>query len=199
MGGIGAELLIALRLSLGAFFVPSAIKKLLDPVGFRHGVGEYQLLPRRLSATVAMLLPWVEGAVGAALLAGVASLAAGVAASVLMIAFIAALAINVHRGRDMDCHCYGAGTTTRIGPAAIARNCLLFGLSLAVATLALMSSPGPGKPWWTAWGALTSATDAAVVLLLANTVIALIYLVEWAIHSRAQAATAIRLFREASA
>ncbi|MGH2867919.1 MAG: MauE/DoxX family redox-associated membrane protein [Solirubrobacteraceae bacterium] len=201
MDGIsaGAGLLLASQVSVGAFLVPSAIKKLADPFGFRQGVREYHLLPRGVESVVGATFPWMELAVGAALMMGLAPAVAGGVAAALMIAFIAAMAINLLRGRDLDCHCYGVGTTNRVGQAAVARNLVLLGLSLVVVAVGGGHSWGVWwSDWWRpGWLALASPTDGAVLLLLTSTCIGLVYLLEWGLHVRVQAASAIKRFGEA--
>lgn len=197
---VGAGLLIVSRVSLGAFFVPSAIRKLADSPGFQQGVREYQLLPRRVASMVAAIFPWLELAVGAALLLGLTPILAGAVAAALMVAFITAMTINLLRGRDMDCHCYGAGTTKRLGQAALVRNGVLLAFSLIVVAVGAISVRVQWSDWWHAgWGALALPTDAVVLLLLISACIGFVYLLEWGLHVRVLAESAIRSFREAMA
>ena len=123
------------RLTLAAFFVPSGIRKLRNQQSFTQGVLEYRVLPTSLARPIGYILPWTELALGLALIVGVALPMAGIAASVLVVSFIAAVTVNLRLGREIQCNCYGIAGTATIGLGTIVRNGLLLGLSIIVFAL----------------------------------------------------------------
>ncbi|MCA8479486.1 MULTISPECIES: MauE/DoxX family redox-associated membrane protein [Burkholderia] len=127
-----------------------AIAKLRAPVAFRDAVAGYRLLPDALVAPAALAIPLVEALGAAALLFPATRTAAAIGLIALLIAFAAALAANILRGRtDIDCGCTGLagvravpgaaasgdGTPRRIGWLHVARVLLLVAL-VATALLA---------------------------------------------------------------
>lgn len=98
-----------LRLLLGAVFLVSAIPKLRHPRGFVLMVLEYRILPPSLGELYAWMLPPLELFVGLLLLTGAAVRVATIMASFLLLSFIAAIGINLARGRDLDCGCFRVG------------------------------------------------------------------------------------------
>ncbi|MDN8002206.1 MauE/DoxX family redox-associated membrane protein [Burkholderia multivorans] len=97
-----------------------AIAKLRAPVAFRDAVAGYRLLPDALVAPAALAIPLVEALGAAALLFRDTRTAAAIGLIALLIAFAAALAANILRGRtDIDCGCTGlAGVRAVPGAAA---------------------------------------------------------------------------------
>jgi hypothetical protein len=143
----------------GLVFVLGAVGKLRHAAIFPGVVANYRLLPAAAVAPVAMVMPWIELAVGLALIAGERRVAPALAAALLLL-FAAAMAINLRRGRShIDCGC---GTSTLRQPlrrALVVRNIVL---AVAVATVPL------------AGGGLTSAEQ--LVALAAGSVLFLLYL-----------------------
>jgi hypothetical protein len=132
--GLAATVLGA-RLLVGSLVALAGLAKLRDRAGFRSAVDRYDLLPGSLVRPFAAALPWVEVAVGAALAAGVATpLAAGVITA-LLVGFVVAVAVNLLRGRDIDCGCAGAAGGTRISWWLVARNTALAVLAAGVAVV----------------------------------------------------------------
>ena len=112
--GVGAVAL-ASRFAVGLIFVGAGAAKLFDLGEFERAVADYQLLPPGLNRVIARALPIIELLCGSALLVGiVAPLAALVAASCLL-GFSIAAAINLARGRAIDCGCGGAAASRQIG------------------------------------------------------------------------------------
>ncbi|HJV91801.1 MAG TPA: MauE/DoxX family redox-associated membrane protein [Holophagaceae bacterium] len=96
-------------LALGLVMLAAAWPKLLDPPGFAQTLYHYRLLPEGLRHPLALVLPWLELWIGLALLSGRAMSAAARWTFVLMLAFAAAIAINLGRGNPIDCGCFGVG------------------------------------------------------------------------------------------
>lgn len=97
---------IRVQLALGALFAAASIPKIADPPAFAHMVYNYRLLPGAAVNAVAIVLPWVELAAGAALLFGFWKRAAAGIAGALLLVFIAALSVNLARGNPVNCGCF---------------------------------------------------------------------------------------------
>ncbi|HEU4326072.1 MAG TPA: MauE/DoxX family redox-associated membrane protein [Roseiflexaceae bacterium] len=181
-----AVLALAARLTLCAIFVPSAIGKLRDMRGFVGGVLDYRVLPVPLARAFAWALPLIELALVFALLLGVAPALTGVATALLLTAFIAAVGLNLRRGRAVRCSCAGAGADRVISWGLVARNVLLVVLTVPVALL---------PP--TALGPLLWLGEPAATVVLALTVaswLVILQLVEWLVDlAQRQAAFATSL------
>jgi len=126
---------IILSTMLGIIFLASAIPKLRHPKGFILAVLEYRVLPSRLSWFYARLIPPLEFLMALLLLTGTAVGAAAVSISVLLLSFIAAVGINLARGRDLDCHCFGKVTRRPIGWSLLLEDGVLLGAAIAVAVI----------------------------------------------------------------
>ncbi|HOR01209.1 MAG TPA: MauE/DoxX family redox-associated membrane protein [Anaerolineae bacterium] len=124
--------ILAAQWSLAAVFLAASIPKLLNRRRFVGVVLAYDVLPIGLVRPFALVLPWIEFGVGASLLIGLAPRPTAAASSALFLCFMAALGVNVLRGRkDLSCGCFGSGHT--VGWLALLRDVLLFGVSLYIA------------------------------------------------------------------
>ena len=83
---------------------------------------------------VVPLVPWVELAVGAALVTQLARRAAALAAIALLVAFSVLIARLLRRGEHPPCACFGSWSLEPIGPRHLVRNAAL--VALAVVALA---------------------------------------------------------------
>lgn len=121
----------ACRLLVGGVFGVAGAGKALDHQAMIVAVDAYDLLPGALVPPVAAALPWVELAVGLALLAGYAIRVAGATASALLVGFLVALAQAKARGLPIDCGCFGAGGPgDGVGWIELARNVPLLAAGL---------------------------------------------------------------------
>ena len=96
-----------IRYALGGIFVWAGLAKIPDPAGFAETVAAYQLLPQGWALPVAYLLPWLELVCGLALITGLAARGAVVWISLQLVLFLVALGINLARGLEIDCGCFG--------------------------------------------------------------------------------------------
>lgn len=164
-----AILELSLRLLLGAVFLLSAVPKLRHPKGFILTVLEYHILPPPLGELYARVLPPLELLVALLLLTGIAVRPAAVITSVLLASFVVAVSVNLIRGRDLDCGCFGASGGRRIGLGLVLQD---IGLLVASIILAVF-----GKGWLmlASWslvrvgGFSSAATPAALVACAALT------------------------------
>lgn len=124
----------ALSLGLALTFLASAIPKLRHPKGFILVVLEYRVLPPSLGRLYARLLPGLELLVALLLLSGTLVRLAAAAASALFVSFVVGVGVNMVRGRDLDCGCFGKGRRTGVG--LLLQDSALLAASLALAALA---------------------------------------------------------------
>lgn len=122
--GVAAAALAVLWLHAGAV-------KLRDPLRFRGVLANYRLLPATLAGPAARVLPVVELAVAAGLVASPARHAAALASAALLAAYAAAVAVNLARGRRaIDCGC--GGVARPIHSWLVGRNAVLAAVSLGL-------------------------------------------------------------------
>ena len=95
-----------------------AFAKMRRPAAFSQALAGYRLLPDALTAPVAFAIPLAE-AIGAAALLFPDTRTAG-AIGVALVAFAAAIAINLLRGHtDIDCGCSGFAAARTDAPRGI--------------------------------------------------------------------------------
>ena len=146
----------------GAFallFASAAFHKLLDLGRFAAAFRAYEVVPPALGA-LSLLVPLLELAIAAALLATRSRGGAAAAGAALLLAYAAAIAINLGRGRrDLDCGCGGPRERRPIGAWMVWRNVLLATL------LAALLLPWTQRPLGPA-DALTIGAGTVVAALL---------------------------------
>lgn len=131
----GNGLTAFLRIVLGLLFVVSGAEKTLDPVAFGKIVEIYGGLPRELAPFAAVGVPSVELLAGGLLAAGYRIRPAALIISALLAIYVAAVGYNYAFGRSFDCGCIGLaglGLFEQVGPALIARDLILFAVSLVL-------------------------------------------------------------------
>lgn len=124
---------LLLRLTLGGLLLLAAITKLTDRAAFQTAVAEYKLLPHTLERPFAAALPVVELTLGVLLLAGLGTAIAAWVAVPVFLSFSIAIGVNMARGRELDCHCFGSVQSEPIGWPALIRSSTLVVASLIVA------------------------------------------------------------------
>ncbi len=122
---------LACRLALGGLFLYAALLKIGDPAAFAKDIANYRLLPESWATAAAYLIPCLEVVVALGLITGIWLRGAALWASGLMLVFIAALVVNLARGLDIDCGCFGSGESDPV--TALYRDLAL--LPLCAATL----------------------------------------------------------------
>ncbi|HIE1843233.1 MauE/DoxX family redox-associated membrane protein [Pseudomonas aeruginosa] len=133
-----ALLIWASALLLAAVFAYAAYGKLSAWDEFAGVVHNFQLLPRWLNRPFAATLPFVEGLVALALLVPQTRVGGSLAAFVLLALFVAAIAINLRRGRThIDCGCFRANVAQPISIWMVVRNLTL----MAIALVAVLGTP----------------------------------------------------------
>ena len=99
--------------------------KLRHRAEFRTGLAVYHLLPIGAVAPVAAGLPLVELLLGVGLITGVGLPVASYGSAALLLAFSAAVIINLRRGREIACACTGVADEQPISWGLVVRNGLL--------------------------------------------------------------------------
>jgi putative oxidoreductase len=130
----------ALQLGLGGVLLAAVVPKLRRPAGFARTVRGYGLLPPALAPAVAAVLIVVESFLALALLTGSFPAAAAPLAIATLLVFIAAVGINLQRGRRVPCGCFGE-TSEALSARSVARLSLLLA---AAVLLALLGAAGAG-------------------------------------------------------
>lgn len=154
------HLQLLLRLVVGGLLLLAGATKLVDRVGFREAVAEYEVLPKQLERPAAMAIPLLETALGVLLLVGLGTAFAAAVAVPLFLSFGVAIGVNLMRGRNFDCHCFGAVQSDRIGAAAFLRSMALVLAALVVA----LGASGFGALETALFGSQASLPPAAEVL-----------------------------------
>lgn len=130
-------------LLLAGIFLPSAWSKLRAMDELEGIVTDYRLLPEPLVRPAARALPIVEIAAGILVLLPATRAPGAMLAIGLLLLFAAAMAINLARGRrEIDCGCFLGRQKERIGWPLVARNLILVGFALPLATLEPAAGPG---------------------------------------------------------
>lgn len=151
--------LLTSRLLLAAVFAVAALAKLADREGSRQAVAAFGA-PRPLAAPLALVLPLAELAVAVLLLPAATAAAGAFGALVLLLLFSAAIALNLVRGREPECHCFGQLHSAPAGTRTLVRT----GLLAAVAALTLAGTLAADDPSAVAW---VERLDGAETALLA--------------------------------
>ncbi|MBA3472398.1 MAG: redoxin domain-containing protein [Rubrobacter sp.] len=148
---MSSALLIA-RLVLAAVFAVAGIAKLTDRAGSRQAIVGFGL-PATLASPLAVLLPLGELALAAALIPTATAWWGALGALVLLLLFVAGIALNLARGRKPDCHCFGQLHSAPAGWATLARN----GVLAAVAGFLVWQATDSAGPSVVSWvGALST-------------------------------------------
>ncbi len=96
------------RLALGIVFFYAGIEKIIAPREFAIAIYNYRLLPDWAVNMLAVMLPWLEVFLATGLIAGIYVRGASLISALLFLTFAIALAINLVRGLDISCGCFGA-------------------------------------------------------------------------------------------
>ena len=130
---------LALRAAFALLLATAASHKLRDLAGFCELLAGYEIMPRAIVGAVARAVTLAEAILAAMLLFGVGVPLAGALVSTLLLAYGAAIHVNVRRGRtDIDCGCMGPASRVPLGHALVVRNLLL---AFAAALLLVPEAP----------------------------------------------------------
>ena len=99
------------RVFLGVILGWAGIVKIRNPEAFIKIVKAYNLLPEELVVLWGILFPWIELVTGLFLFLGLWHKSAVLSSSGLFLVFAAAVGINILRGADIACGCFGFNDT----------------------------------------------------------------------------------------
>ena len=162
------------RFFLALIFIVAGASKLLQTEEFERAVSNYQLLPRRFSRLVAVWLPRAELGAGLLLALGVALLPIAFLIALLLLVFSVAVGVNLVRGREMSCNCFGASTPEKMTWHTVGRNFALMGITLSIVLfppIALSVWPGPGS---VSTAATSVSAGGAIAMLLTSVLLVLL-------------------------
>jgi thiol-disulfide isomerase/thioredoxin len=134
------------RLLLAVVFAVAGIAKLADREGTRRALTGFGV-PGRLAVPGAIALPVAELAVAVLMLPASTASWGAFGALVLLGSFVAAIAVNLLRGRAPDCHCFGAFHSEPAGPKTLVRNAVLAGVAVFVAIRAWNEAGTSATAW----------------------------------------------------
>jgi uncharacterized membrane protein YphA (DoxX/SURF4 family) len=97
------------RLGLGTAFLIAGSLKIGDLAASGRAVAAYRLLPYDVAAAVGAAQPFVEIALGALLVLGVATRFSAIIAALLLVAFLIGIGSAWARGLRIDCGCFSRG------------------------------------------------------------------------------------------
>lgn len=119
------------RLTLAIIFFYAGIEKIINPRDFAIAIYNYQLLPDCTINLLAIFLPWLEVLIAASLIIDIYTRGASLLSALLFLIFATALTINLVRGLDISCGCFGS-FSGNISWLYLARDLSLFCMSFFV-------------------------------------------------------------------
>lgn len=119
------------RLALAIIFFYAGIEKAINPIDFAVAIYNYRLLPDYAINLVAVFLPYLEIIIAINFIIGINVRGAALLSTLLFLTFAIALTINLARGLDISCGCFGA-TSGNISWFYLVRDFFLFCISLIV-------------------------------------------------------------------
>lgn len=152
------------RALLAIVFTIAGIAKLIDRTGSRKAVEDFGV-PPSLAAPLAGILPAIELAIAVALVPSSSAHWAALAACVVFILFSLAIFINLVRGRQPDCHCFGQVHSSPVGSSTLARNGVLAAVAGFIAWQG-WTDPAPSATTWL--GQLSGAEAIGLVAAIST-------------------------------
>jgi thiol-disulfide isomerase/thioredoxin/uncharacterized membrane protein YphA (DoxX/SURF4 family) len=148
------------RAILAVVFTVAAVAKLLDLPTSRRTMAAFGV-PGRLAYRAGTALPFAELATAVLLVIDATARAGGIAALVLLLAFIGGISASLSRGETPNCNCFGQISAEPVGARTLVRNGVLTVLALIVA----IEGPGAGL---FAWASEETAQTLAALLSLST-------------------------------
>jgi peroxiredoxin/uncharacterized membrane protein YphA (DoxX/SURF4 family) len=153
--------LLVARLFLAAVFLLAGLTKFAGYRGFRAAVADFGV-PKSLTVPATVAVPIVEVLVAVGLVMPGWARTSAAAALALLLAFSAAITINLARGRQPECRCFGQLQSGPINSRTLVRNGVLVGL----AAIVVWRGPGQGLRGGGDSLTLESAVVLAVIIAL---------------------------------
>ncbi len=95
------------RLLVGSLLLYAGALKIPEPALFAETIKAYDVLPIETIHAFAVVVPWVEVVSGVLLIAGLRVRGAALTTLGLLVAFAIAIGVNLYRGADFSCGCFG--------------------------------------------------------------------------------------------
>lgn len=153
---------LVVRMALGAFFITSAVLKLLSIDEFEVYLFSYNVLSLRASMLAARLVIAAEALVGIGLMANIWKRFVDLSALLMLVGFTVFLCFSTLAGRSENCQCMGA--MIEISPVqSILKNAVL----LLLLVFAMGSRPWDWHPRWFLWLPAVLAPVVAVFVISA--------------------------------
>jgi hypothetical protein len=159
--------ILGFRLVVGLVLLRAGLTKLPKREVFAQAVINYGLVPEGASRVIARLLPQAEVILGAMLIAGLAQPVAGSVVAALLLVFAFAVGVNLLRGRQIDCGCFGPGAPNRIDTWTVVRDVILAAAAFGIA-LRPTSTLSVDSVWLGAQGGRSLAASDALAIGLAS-------------------------------
>ena len=119
------DIQLGIQFALAFVFFLSTAHKLRNPKSFARGVVEYKILPQAGAYAFGFVIIALEGWLALTHLTGWSlGIAAGLGVG-LLATFMIAVGINLARGRNLPCYCFGNGARETISMETVARLLLL--------------------------------------------------------------------------
>ena len=131
---MGAVLLTVSRFAVGGLFLYAGASKAMEPELFAQSILAYDVLPHSLVHVFAVVVPWIEVVCGILLLAGFWSRSAAMVTLGLLCSFSIAIGVNLYRGEDFSCGCFGVDGGGASLESAAVRVLVLTALTLVILT-----------------------------------------------------------------
>lgn len=160
---VATWILSSAQLALGITFGSAMGLKLRHPRQFTSLVSRYEIVPRRLSRWAACAIVSGESFVALSMLTGLGEIAGAGMTLVLTGAFTVAVGVNLRRGREIACGCFGAETEP-ISRKSIRRLGLLALLGVGVLTAHARGIRVVTIVQWGGWSA-ADVEDAATLIV----------------------------------
>lgn len=159
-----------MTLSLAALWLAAGWHKLADLKVFERSLEAYDIVPRAMLPLLAQVLPIMEIVLAAGLLIAATRPAAGALGALLLLAYGAAIALNLHRGRrNLDCGCMGFGARPQISPALTWRNAIAAAASLSAG---LLPRTQRVSSWIDTWTIIAAVVVLALLYLAMESLLA---------------------------
>ncbi|PWT88611.1 MAG: hypothetical protein C5B54_10360 [Acidobacteria bacterium] len=122
-----AHMQFVVQLAIGVVLLLASTGKWRNPLGFARGVAAYEVLPDRMSIAFGMFLIPLETSLAVSHLTGWNLQLAALIGLAMFTSFTFAVGLNLARGRNLPCYCFGDGAGESISTRALIRLVVLLG------------------------------------------------------------------------